>query len=166
MVQEGVRDQMRKRDLRERFLEKLGEGALGERIGCWEWKGYIDPQGYGRIEVRGQAFKAHRAAYELFIAPIPEGMHVLHHCDNRSCVNPAHLFLGTNSDNVADSVTKHRRARGESIGLAKLTQSQVREIRGQYKPFSRDVGGRALARHYGVNHSTIVRLIQGETWKA
>lgn len=76
--------------------------------GCWLWTAAKRHKGYGAFNVRGENFKAHRLAWELTYGPIPKGMHVCHRCDTPSCVNPTHLFLGTNQDNVADMFQKGR----------------------------------------------------------
>jgi len=153
-----------RRPLRERFLEKVRKTST-----CWEWAG-TKSCGYARIEeptgVRpSRTLGAHRVAYELFVGPIPEGKHILHHCDNPGCVNPEHLFLGTQADNVKDSVAKGRQARGERNGSAKLTQQQVQEIRDQYQPRSHEFGSYALARRYDVDQSNIILIVHGETWR-
>ena len=80
--------------------------------GCWEWFGSVDKDGYGRM--RGTAYgvawskKAHRASYEEFVGPIPEGLHILHHCDNPCCINPEHLYAGTPADNGRDKSIRGR----------------------------------------------------------
>lgn len=151
-----------KRPLRERFLEKVQKTE-----NCWNWIGFTN-RGYGGINEggsSGRSLYAHRAAYELFVGPIPEGLCVLHHCDNKLCVNPNHLFLGTKTENSSDMVAKGRQARGERQGLAKLTWSQVREIREQYQSGSREFGTRALGRRYGVHQSEIWDIIHNHIWR-
>ncbi len=132
--------------------------------GCLNWTGRIIPSGYGRYGAR----TAHRLAYENAHGAIPAGMHVLHRCDNRRCINPAHLWIGTNADNVADKVTKGRQARGREHGvytrgeknhLAKLTAEAVRQIRGSI------LSGVALANRYGVSAATISEARSGKTWR-
>src|SRR6187455_1405138 len=98
---------------------------------CWEWTGHKLPKGYGRIGKDGKLYQTHRLAYELARGPIPQGMHVCHHCDNPSCINPDHLFVGTNADNHADKIAKDRQAkpRGIKNAAAKLNEADVRAIR-------------------------------------
>jgi hypothetical protein len=81
--------------------------------GCWLWTSFYDPQGYGRIQYRGECCKAPRLSYEAFKGPIPKGLHVLHTCDVRACVNPEHLWLGTNQDNINDKMRKGRYSNGK-----------------------------------------------------
>ncbi len=79
--------------------------------GCWEWTRYRLPSGYGRIHIDGRMENAHRASYEEFVGPIPVGLHVLHACDNPPCINPAHLRVGTNAENVRDREARRARSR-------------------------------------------------------
>jgi hypothetical protein len=138
------------------FWEKV------DRTGsCWEWTATKDPGGYGRFAVRRKLHGAHRIAYELTYGPIPDGLLVCHRCDNRSCVNPAHLFLGTDQDNTDDCIAKGRIAVGEQRG-AKLTAVQVRLIR---ELAASGVAHRALGRQFGVASQTIDALIARRTWR-
>jgi hypothetical protein len=85
--------------------------------GCWLWTGPPDAFGYGKISIRHRMLLAHRVQYEIRVGPIPAGLCILHHCDVPACVNPAHLFLGTRVDNIADMVSKNRQNRsGLRIG--------------------------------------------------
>jgi len=99
-------------------------------------------------------------AYEYAFGPFPKHLKILHHCDNRACQNPAHLFLGTQTDNVADMVAKGRRrvALGEDVGLAKLTVGQVRAI------FADPRSQSTIAKDYGVAQTTISRIKLRQTW--
>jgi len=146
--------------LEERFWSKVIKGADD---GCWIWTAHTH-RGYGRISLGvGKVLEAHRVAYELLKGPIPEGMHVLHHCDNPICVNPNHLFLGTNADNLHDAAVKYRVGHLNCCGNAKLTYAQVREIRRRYN--QGHVTYQRLAEEYGVTHSQIGYIIKGQCWR-
>jgi hypothetical protein len=98
----------------------------------------------------------------MYNGPVPAGLQVCHHCDNRLCVNPAHLFLGTNAENQADCVRKGRQCRGEDKATAKLTEDDVREIRRLH--FEEGHGHRKLARAFGIMHSGVGKILRRELW--
>lgn len=132
--------------------------------GCWPWVGSVNGDGYGSVRVGPTSVLSHRAAYFLANGELPSGQCVCHQCDNPSCCNPAHLFLGDHAGNMRDMKEKGRRkgiGRGESNGRAKLTPDAVKSIR-----TSRAVGVqlKELALAYGVGISTIGRVCRGEIW--
>lgn len=140
----------------------------GEPDVCWEWNGRMHTSGYGTLShnIAGKyQIAAHRASYIVHHGEIPDGLWVLHKCDNRRCVNPAHLFLGTHDDNMADMVAKGRAAstglKGQSHPGAKLTEEHVREIKTLHK---RGVSCAEIARHYKVSSGTIRKIINGKGW--
>lgn len=129
--------------------------------GCWEWQASRSDTGYGCF-YDGRAYHAHRYSWVRTNGAIPRGLLVLHRCDNRGCVNPEHLFLGTHKDNSEDMVRKNRSigpdTRGELHGEAKLTDDAVRNIR------SSSATGRVLAQEYGVSESAISLVRRGKSW--
>lgn len=92
---------------------------------CWTWNGAKTKDGYGHQYISGKTVLSHRAAYLYSGFEIPSGFCVLHKCDNPLCCNPSHLFIGTRADNIADKVRKNRQARGERIGVSKVSNLQV-----------------------------------------
>lgn len=119
---------------------------------CIEFQGYKMPSGYGVYYTKKNRKKlAHRVAYEENYGPIPSGLCVCHKCDNPPCINPRHLFLGTQADNIKDKVNKNRQSRvfGELHGRAKLTNDQIKEIRTLYTPYGY-MNQRRLAKRFGV----------------
>lgn len=133
---------------------------------CWIWIGPTvlggDKRPRGKISRgRGKIEMAYRAAYRLFRGPIPDGLFVLHSCDNGLCVNPAHLFVGTQADNMADKVSKNRQARGEKSGPSKLTRESVLEIRAMA---SSGASSRSLADRFGVSSVAIRSILKGISW--
>lgn len=130
---------------------------------CWEWQSGKSHKGYGHARFEEQTVVAHRVAWILTHGHIPDGLHVLHKCDNPPCVNPNHLFLGTNADNVADKVAKKRQSRGTSNGIAKLTEEQVTEARRRFAEGG--ISMAALARKYGVSGVSMRCVLLRITWK-
>lgn len=135
----------------------------GDKNACWDWQGRIQVRtGYGSLVYQGERYPAHRASYEAHFGPIPPDLCVCHTCDNRPCVNPSHLFLGTNADNSADMVRKGRQAKGETSGNARLTTDQVRMIR---KLRAQGLSYGKLAGQFGVTPRTIKLISTREIWK-
>lgn len=132
---------------------------------CWPWTGSTHTQGYGRCwDTRvGKVAYAHRLVYELRVGPIPEGLDILHTCDNPPCVNPAHLRVGTHRENMLDKCAKGRAnfCRGETAGQAKLTEEKVRDIR---QRAARGWSQHQLALEYGVSQPAIGYIIRRKTW--
>lgn len=130
---------------------------------CWEWtratKGHM---GYGSLWLHGENVTAHRLSWFFFHGPIPQGKQVLHRCDNPRCVNPAHLFLGDNADNLSDKIAKGRQSRlkGCENGRAKLSEDDVRTIRRLYPDKSQS----EIARQFGVNQTLISAIVRRIRW--
>lgn len=143
---------------RERFLEKIQPIPM---CGCWAWEGYVDAKmGYGMFWLNGSMQLSHRVSYMLFNGDIPSGLNVLHRCDVPCCVNPNHLWLGTNDQNVKDKVAKGRaaRLRGTDHPAAKVDESIVRMIR--CSPQS----ARVLAQGLSLDRSTVQYIRQRKLW--
>lgn len=157
-----------------RFWSKVDKS--GGPDACWPWTAYR-LKGYGQVWAGGKMVLAHRLAYELVNGPIPDNLCALHRCDNPPCCNPAHIFLGTQADNMADKTAKGRQSRGEQHysrtkpermvrgernGRAKLNEAQVQEIRAAYA-----AGGvtlHELAARFVVGQATVWRVVRRKTW--
>jgi hypothetical protein len=140
-------------------------GKVDKTEACWLWIGAVLPSGYGQFALNRQRRSAttHRIAYELTYGPIPSGLHVCHRCDNRLCVRPDHLFLGTNAENVRDAVSKNRIRRGEQHPFARLTRATVRQIRTLYA--AGGISQSQLASLLSLPRPTIAGVLQRRTWK-
>jgi hypothetical protein len=132
---------------------------------CWVWTAGTDNGGYGIMSVGAYPAKVHRVSWELHVGPIPDGLGVLHTCDNRVCVNPYHLFLGTTVDNTKDRDQKGRQTQGEKHHDAKMTAEMVIQARKEYKRGASGLGIRSLALKYGVAMSTMSSILKGDSWK-
>lgn len=140
-----------------------GQGPNGE---CWEWRAGISSNGYGQSYFFGktQGKGAHVISWTLTNGPT--NLHVLHHCDNRLCVNPSHLFIGSNLDNTKDRDTKGRHKGGRSPGVmnkgAKMSEEDILKIRGMA------AGGmtqKSIAKIYNLHHDTILKIVNRKLWK-
>jgi hypothetical protein len=131
--------------------------------GCWEWTGAFRTGGYGHLNVGGRFRAAHRHSWELHNGPIPEGMLVCHHCDNRKCVRPDHLFLGTYSDNALDREQKGRGRpqAGEWNPNKKLTEGGVWEI---LRRLANGESATSVSRDFGIGPTQTRRIRDGESW--
>ena len=135
-----------------RFMEKVDKTD-----DCWLWTASKYPTGYGQFSLNGKPHRAHRVAYELFVAPIPNGMYVLHQCDTPACVNPEHLFLGTQADNMRDMTEK---ARGSNPSI-KLTVEAARSIKSLLE---QGVPNTIIAGAHDVSQQTICDIKHGRSW--
>jgi predicted XRE-type DNA-binding protein len=145
-----------------RFLVRADRA--GGPDACWPWTGYLCENGYGVVSINGKGYKAHRVSYSIRHEGIPSDSLVLHRCDVRACVNPAHLFLGTPKDNSQDAVKKGRNTKlyGEQNGKTKLTRTAVLAIRRICKR-----GGlyqKTVARQFGVSEATVSYVVNGGRW--
>ena len=143
--------------IRERFESKV---APVPESGCHLWAAARTRKGYGQFIFDGRKQYAHRVAWQLAHGPIPAEMLVLHKCDTPACVNPEHLFLGTNVDNMADKVAKGRqsRLRGEANGCAKLTESKASEL------LATPGSCTAVAARFGVSNVMVSLIRRGKKW--
>ena len=178
-----------RQSLEDRFYSRFVRGDGDE---CWLWMGAPTSSGYGVIKRKGKTLHAHRVSYELQVGPVPAGLCVCHHCDVRMCVRPDHLFLGTQKDNMQDAVSKgrmatgqdhgmnthpesrltgdrngthtkpHRVARGEQHGSAKLSQSDIVDIR---RLAESGTSNKEIAMRYNICPQHAWRIVTKRRWK-
>lgn len=126
---------------------------------CWLWRVGRTSKGYGHLRVNGQIERAHRVLYEMAVGPIPDGLVVRHDCDTPACVNPFHLRVGTQAENMRDAVERGLFPTGEYNARTKLTADQIAEIRWRWSEGEKQTD---LAREFGVSSSHVSRIC---TWK-
>jgi hypothetical protein len=142
----------------ERFWSKVGRRGPDE---CWPWLGVVGNNGYGKFDLWPHS--AHRIMWKLSKGYIPKGRFVCHSCDNPLCVNPRHLWLGTNKTNMADMKKKGRSSMGERNARAKLTWRKVAQIRRAYD--SGESSFRGLAARFEISDSQIGRIVHRQEWR-
>lgn len=154
------------RPVEDRFWEKVDKRGHDE---CWGWNGSKSSHGYGQLRINDRLNMAHRFSYELHNGPIPDGLDVLHKCDNPPCCNPNHLFVGTAKDNTADMLAKGRgskppvsKRKGEKHPLAVFTNAQVRELRRQFAQLNMTMAD--FARLHQVSISCMFKLLKHKTY--
>lgn len=148
--------------LDERFWSKVDVRDAGA---CWDWTAACDLRGYGLFFYKGRLERAHRVMVmdrdSVYLTP---DQHVCHACDNRRCVNPRHLWVGTRADNMQDMVRKGRSPRGTRHGAAKLTEVLVAQIKADLRQDSSRGSGRRIAAKYGIRAQEISRIRRGYRW--
>ena len=155
----GKHDLALQRHINSEPIEKAFNRFVSYDGECWEWIGPIGAYGYGYLNHAGKRYRAHVLALILDGKEVPKGKLACHHCDNPKCVRATHLYVGTPATNSRDQVIRGRTAKGEKNANAKLTETDVLEIRhltGSYTD---------IAREFGVSRPTVTRAIKRETWK-
>ena len=140
-----------------------GKYVVSTTSGCWLWSASTDKRGRGYIWNGHKMEFASRVSYKLFVGVIPENLFVCHSCDSPRCVNPAHLFVGTQADNIKDMVSKDRtNNKGETNGNAKLSIVDVQKIRKQY--LEEDCSMASLAQSFNVSKGQIQKIVRNRSW--
>lgn len=142
---------------------KLYNERVVKKEGCWDWLGIIDTnQGYAKVQFKRENISAHRLSWIIHYGDIPKDKQINHHCDNRKCTNPEHLYLGTQKQNEEDKLKRNRQAKGSINGSAKLNEYQVKEIKellreGKSQYF--------LSEKYNISYPTINNIKNEKSWR-
>lgn len=153
----------RKLSIQEQFWKYAEKGKEGE---CWNWKGRLNEWGYGRVFHNGRGILSNRLSWMIHFGEIPNEMLVCHKCDNPACINPQHLWLGTNTDNMRDMMKKERNQKK----LNKLQVSIIRKSYAKHYPVGKSIGdkfgisGKELAEIFGVCRAQISRIVNEKEW--
>lgn len=145
----------------DRFLDRYEVDVATD---CWNWTGGLNPHGYGRLRVDGDWWQTHRLSYALHNGDLPRGALICHHCDNRRCVNPSHLYAGTPQTNADDmwSRQRNRTRRGEQVASHVLKESQIPHVRARWASGESAI---LIAKEFGVTRSCIYAVVNRTTWK-
>lgn len=144
-----------------RFYKKFN---INKKNGCWIWNASSNSAGYGLMRINYEYILAHRLSWMIYKGEIPAGLCVLHNCDIPACVNPDHLFIGSQKENIKDMISKNRNSCGigEKNGHSILSEKIVLEIRNKYIP--KKYSMRMLAKEYGVTPQNIFSIVKNKTW--
>lgn len=147
--------------VKERFWSKVDRS--GGPDACWPWTASLDGRGYGQFGIgHDRMFRAHRMAVEMDGRPVSPGDVVCHHCDNKRCVNPSHLYVGTKRTNTDDAMRRGQTARGERSGPAKLTSAEVSEVKARVAyGWSQSM----VAMMFGICQQSVSDIVRGVNWK-
>lgn len=160
MYRPFIRGHYNRRPIRERFWEKVKKSS--DRDGCWIYTARKNSKGgYGMFSVGQMELYAHRVSWELTYGAIPDGLLVLHDCDNPPCVRPSHLFLGDNDDNMRDMMRKGRQCRGVDAYTAKLNPRKVKQIRKLFPKMMR----KDIAKMFGISPRQVLSIGRREHWR-
>ncbi|HBD93398.1 MAG TPA: HNH endonuclease [Spirochaetia bacterium] len=150
-------------EARERIREHF-QYEINKNTGCWEWTKSTS-KGYGHLGIRGKFYQAHRLMWIITNGEIKDGLFVCHKCDNRLCINPDHLFLGTNLDNINDAIEKGKwqhQPKGEKNGNAKLTKNQVLNIK---HLVSNGIPTKTISEKFNISQRHVQYIAKNKTWK-